>query len=159
MIAMTAKTMSKPKLKYFSPMEFGIWYPLMSVDLLLKLDEFREQWGAPVMVSPVAGGIGREGAGDTSQHNVTAWGEVRAIDVFPKVIGENGETRFIETEAERNRAYEVAQAVGFTGIGLYTDTQPGDMLHIDVRPDRQAGRPATWARVDGEYLGIDTVLV
>ena len=38
------------ELKYFSRSEFGIWWPLMSQDLLQKLDLFREKWGAPVVV-------------------------------------------------------------------------------------------------------------
>lgn len=70
------------------------------------------------------------------------WGEVRAVDIFPKVGG-----RYIETTEELERAYEIAKAVGFSGIGVYTDTQPGHMLHVDVR----SSRGTIWSRIAGSY--------
>lgn len=126
----------------------------MNSDLLLKLDEFRHRWGAPVMISPVDGALGRH-AGDSSQsqHNVDLFGEVRAADVFPRVG-----SGFIQTEGERRRAYRIAVEVGFTGIGVYTDTTPGNMLHLDVRTDRQPGNPALWSRVSGQFKGIGEVV-
>lgn len=146
--------MRKPQLKYFKSTEFGIWWPLMSNDLLLKLDHFREVWGAPVMVSSAVGSIGRHGDdGNDSQHNVTKWGEVRAIDVFP-MVGRG----YMNSAEDLNRAHTLARHVGFTGIGLYTDTQPGYMLHVDVRKDRSTENPALWSRIDGEYLPIERVL-
>lgn len=146
------RTMTRPKLKYFKASEFGVWYPLMSRDLLVKLDAFREAWGSPVIISTAHGGIGREDTSD-SQHNVLRWGEVRAIDVFPMVGG-----NFMTTAFDRARARAVATSVGFTGIGLYADTSPGNMLHVDVRKDRREARPAEWSRVAGQYLGIERVL-
>lgn len=151
---LSVKTVNKPTLKYFKPSEFGLWYPLMSNELLQKLDDFRTAWGAPVIVSAAHGAIGREDSGDSSQHNVTKWGEVRAIDVFPLLP--NG--KYISSESDRTRAYQVAKQVGFTGIGLYTDTTPGNMLHVDVRKDKAPGNPATWSRVAGKYLGIGEVV-
>ena len=148
------KVMSRPDLTYFSASEFGIWWPLMNRDLLLKLDRFRELWGAPVVISKAAGSIGRHGDGN-SQHNVDRWGEVRAVDVFPMVPDGAGGFRYMSTSADRQRAYEVAIQAGFTGIGLYTDTQPGNLLHVDNRP---GDRVAQWSRVDGRYLGIGEVL-
>jgi len=143
-------------LKHFTKDEFGQWWPLMNQELLQKLDAFREQWGAPVVVSPAEGGIGRHlGEFGTSQHNVDAWGEVRAVDVFPMVPAGRAGYRYINNADERQRAYDVARAVGFTGIGLYTDTSPGNMLHVDVRPTEDL---ATWSRVNGDYLGIGRVL-
>lgn len=143
-------------LKYFSPSEFGKWWPHMSPELLRKLDAFRERWGHPVQISPANGALGRhQGHGGTSQHNVDAWGEVRAVDVFPKLPAGASGYRYIETASERARAYQMARAVGFTGIGLYTDTRPGDMLHVDVRPSSGV---ATWSRVDGSYMDIGQVL-
>lgn len=140
-----------PTLRYFSPEEFGPWWPQMSRDLLFKLDEFRHRWGAPVIISPAEGSLGRhQGHVGESQHNVDAWGEVRAVDVFPKVNG-----RYMTRAADRRRAYEIAQEVGFTGIGLYTDTTPGNMLHVDVRP---GNRVAKWSRVGGDYLDIGQVV-
>lgn len=157
-VYLIGRTMNKPKLNHFTPSEFGIYYPLMSSDLLLKMDKFRELWGAPVEVSKAPGGIGRHGAGDESQHNIDAWGEVRAIDLFPKVPDGNGGYRYMKTVEERERAYNIARRSGFTGIGLYTDTQPGNLLHADVREPKRANYVATWSRVDGKYLGINEVL-
>ncbi|MFL1484894.1 hypothetical protein [Marinobacter sp. LN3S78] len=148
-------------LQHFSPSEFTDrygtnWYSQMHPELLRKLDAFRERWGHPVMVSNAKGAMGRhQGPSGTSQHNVDAWGEVRAIDVFPKLPAGASGYRYIEKASERARAYQVARAVGFTGIGLYTDTSPGDMLHVDVRPSSGV---ATWSRVDGNYLDIGQVI-
>ena len=74
------------------------------------------------------------------------------------MIGPEGR-RGIVTSAERQRAYEVAKKVGFTGIGLYTDTRPSNMVHLDVRADRRPGDPAKWSRVAGDYRAITEVLV
>lgn len=136
----------KPKLQYFTPGEFGVFYPMINSELLLKLDRFRHHWGRPVSVSPVAGAIVRHGGSSNSQHNIDKWGETRAIDVFPAGM---------TTLAERQRAYQIARDVGFTGIGIYTDTKPSNLLHIDVRPGE---RVATWARVSGQYVGINEVI-
>ena len=148
------RTLTKPTLKHFKPEEFGAWYPFMNNELLRKLDLFRELLGSPVHVSPVDGALGRHGGDDDhSQHNVDLWGDVRAIDVFPTLNGE-----YIQTEAERTHVYNIARQAGFTGIGLYTDTVPGNMLHVDVRDDRSESAPALWARVAGEYTGIAEVI-
>ena len=157
LIYMATKTATRPALKHFTPAEFGLWWPLMNADLLLKLDAFREAWGAPVIISPASGGIGRhQGSEGKSQHNVDKWGEVRAVDVFPMIEISPGQYRYMTNEADRQRALNVARQVGFTGIGLYTDTQPGNMLHVD---NRDGDRVATWSRVAGEYRGINEVLV
>ncbi|MDP2505646.1 hypothetical protein [Oceanobacter sp. 3_MG-2023] len=141
------KRSSKPNLNYFNESEFYGFYPLLSNDLLFKLDEFRNRWGAPVRVSPATGAIVRfNGTGDESQHNVDMWGESRAIDVFPEGM---------EAAEDRARAYQIAKDVGFTGIGIYTDTKPGNMIHVDVRKGTHV---ATWSRVGYQYLGIDEVL-
>ena len=69
-------------MKYFRPTEFREWWELMSIDLLEVLDDFRDIWGAPVMISPHADALGRHGGrDDLSQHNVDKWGEVRAADL------------------------------------------------------------------------------
>jgi hypothetical protein len=142
---------SSVKLRYFTPQEFGGWYEKMSPDLLKKLDEFRHQWGFPIQVSPHQDAVGREHPTSNSQHNIMKWGEVRAVDVFPK----NSLGGYINSAAERKRAYDIAKRVGFTGIGLYTDTSPGHMVHLDVRE----GSLAKWSRIAGQYKGIDEALV
>lgn len=157
LIIMATKTATRPSLTHFSPSEFGLWWPLMNADLLTKLDAFREAWGAPVQISPADGGLGRHlGSEGGSQHNVDKWGEVRAVDVFPMIQVRPGEYRYMNSQADRQRAFDTAKQVGFTGIGLYTDTQPGDMLHVDTR---EGNRVATWSRVAGNYKGINEVLV
>jgi hypothetical protein len=147
-ITFMLKIKGKPKLKHFAPSEFGIWYPLMSNDLLIKLDKFRELMGSPVIVTSANGGIGRhDSETGTSQHNVDAWGEVRAVDVFPTINGE-----YITTASQRSIVLKYAKLAGFTGIGLYTDTQPANMLHVDVRETQAV---ALWSRVDGQYFPIN----
>lgn len=119
-------------LRYFTPSEFGEWWPLMSTDLLTKLDEFRHRLGVPVRISPHPRAIGRyDGVTNASQHNVDMWGEVRAADVMFEGV-------------TLERAYQVAKEVGFSGIGAYPHWQPTQGLHLDVRPSA-LGYVATWA--------------
>jgi hypothetical protein len=143
-------------MQYFEPSEFGPWWPDMSRELLQKLDKFRGLWGAPVEVSPAAGGIGRHlGPGDTSQHNIDRWGKVLAVDLFPKVPAGRSGYRYMSTRADRARALRCAKQAGFSGIGLYTDTRPGNMVHLDVR---QTEAVALWSRINGNYLGINEAI-
>lgn len=148
--------MAELKLIYFKPAEFGEWWPLMNHDLLVKLDAFRGAWGYPVMVSPAEGGLGRrDGPEGASMHNVERWGEVRAVDVFLKVPIRTDCFAFIRRADDRRRAHELARQVGFKGIGLYTDTSPGNMLHVD---NRDGDHIATWSRIDGKYQSIQKVI-
>lgn len=126
------RTVTRPTLTYFKPSEFGLWWPLMNSQLLVKLDLFRELWGAPVMISPAQGGIGRHDDSN-SQHNVNKWGEVRAIDVMPQGM---------DTAQDRQRAVRLAEQVGFTGIGIYPHWQPRPGIHLDVR---EGDHVAKWA--------------
>ena len=139
------KRMTKPKLKYFKPSEFGAFYTFINNDLLLKLDMFREKWGKPVIVSGAKGAIGRHDD-SSSQHNIDLFGETRAIDLFPAGM---------DNISERQRALAIAKQVGFTGIGIYTDTKPSNLLHVDVRKTENV---ALWARVGGEYVSITQVV-
>ena len=140
--------MEKPVLTYFTPSEFREWYDQMSVKQLLALDEFRRLWGRPVVISAHPDALGRHGGStDQSQHNVDLWGEVRATDIFPEGL----------TEENAHEAYQLARQAGFSGIGIYNDTKPSMMMHVDVRPDRSPASPAKWARVDRNYVGIEKV--
>ena len=154
------RLMTRPKLKNFTPSEFGIWWPFMSADLLLKLDALRERRGTPIIISSAAGALGRDdNEADTSQHNILRWGEVRAVDFFATVPAENERGwDYIRDPYDRSKLYQDMRAVGFTGIGIYTDTSPGNLAHGDVRQDRTASSPATWARVGGAYTGIAEVI-
>ncbi len=147
LLFMGYRAMSRPKLTYFTAGEFGIWWPFMSADLLLKLDAFRAVWGAPVMLSPAQGGIGREDDSN-SQHNLTRWGEVRAVDVMPYGM---------DTVTDRLRAVALAEGVGFTGIGVYPNWQPRAGLHLDVRPPQSEGHVAKWSQLasGAPYVSIN----
>ncbi|MEZ0147787.1 MAG: hypothetical protein AB9Q19_00490 [Candidatus Reddybacter sp.] len=136
-------------MKNFTPQEFGEWWPLMSPELLVKLDYFRDLWRAPVLISTAPGGIGRHLGDDGTQHNVDLWGQVNAIDIFP-VEG----TGYVDSVEGRARMLQIAKKAGFSGIGIYTDTAPGNMLHVDVRADKSSEFPAMWSRINGEYKSI-----
>jgi len=141
--------------RFFEVDEFRGWYNKMNPELLIKLDMFREMWGAPVIISPNPEAIGRvvndpNASGYDSQHNIVKHGMVNAIDVFP-----SGMTN----ATERRRAFEIAKRVGFTGIGVYVDTQPQNMLHLDVRKNPSDGLDK-WGRVaKNTYVNIERVLV
>ncbi|MAB53548.1 hypothetical protein [Marinobacter sp.] len=141
-------------MKYFKPDEFGGDFDLLSHDLKYKLDQFREAWGEPVMVSPAPGAVARRlGYDSKSQHNIDRWGECRAVDVMPFEMN---------TVADRVRAFNLSVQVGFTGIGIAPVWQPRPGMHLDVRKDRTPGKPAKWgyARRDGRQVivAIDEVL-
>ena len=128
------------KLHYFDKDEFHGWYDKMSPELLVKLDVLRHQWGRPIRISPAPGAVGRDDDSQ-SQHNWGRWGEVRAVDVFP--IG-------VVTEDDAERFALVATDCGFRGVGLYSHWSPSIGFHLDVRPDKDIGYPATWGAVNSE---------
>ena len=137
-------------LKNFVPGEFGEGAPYMHESTLLSADAFREMWGAPVSVSPHPAATARFlGPDAMSGHNVDKWGHCYAVDLFPSGMND---------KREMARAVACAILAGATGIGLYTDTKPGYMIHIDTRPDRTPVNPRLWSRVDGAYGLIGDVL-
>lgn len=137
-------------LKHFKPSEFGDSVPYMHESTLLMVDAFREYWRAPVSVSPAEGGLARWlGPDAMSGHNVDRWGHCMAADLFPKGM---------DTAKDMVRAVACAISAGATGIGLYTDTSPGFMIHLDTRPDRTPYAPRLWSRIDGEYGPIGDAL-
>jgi hypothetical protein len=150
------RSLSRPVLTYFTRAEFGVWWFFMSPKLLKKLDGFRHNWGYPVEISKHADAIGREIGESLSQHNISRWGEVRAIDVFPMLPNDAGGFRYINTKSELKAAYDLALSMGFTGVGVYLDTVAGYMLHLDVRETESV---ATWSRIDGEYLAAGEAFV
>ncbi len=136
------------QLDHFAPAEFGASWPAMAPKLLRALDQFREQLGEPLQVSPAPGAAARTlGPGAGSLHNVTKHGSSYAIDVL---IPEGYTLR---------GAYEAAKASGlFSGIGVYPDWQPRPGLHLDVRhevdtnptPEATPDDPARWGMVDND---------
>lgn len=170
--AKRAADRNRLQLRYFSAAEFGPYWPLMSVELLQKLDQFRHELGYPVQISPAFGAIGRpvigepdaaaESGADKSYHNYLIHGEVMAVDVMP--VPKHGAA----TRAERERWLEVAQRVGFRGFGVYPGWKPRAGIHLDVRPV-SALKPgqsmATWSGIRNpetgkqEYLSVTAGLV
>ena len=146
--------LAQPKLKNFSAGEFGLFYPLIEDDLLYKLDELREQWGRAINISPVEGAVGRVDEHDSEHNIIKNLGVTRAVDVFP--VGSTGGSM---TQDEAEQFVALSRAVGFTGIGVYTDTiyknRPWIMVHLDVRINRTMENPALWSRVDGNYLALE----
>ena len=137
---------------HFTPEEFRGFYDKMDERLLHILDQFRSHWGAPVIISPAEGAIGRTyGKGF---HNYARHGKIMAIDVMPR--GFNGPDDF-------RRAVAILTELGALGIGIYPDWKPSPGLHIDVgdRSNRSIGNPATWSAFsDGPngkqmYYGIE----
>lgn len=122
-------------LKHFKPEEFGVSLPFLAVDLLKKVDLFREYLGFPVTVSGAEGAGIRFGDGE-GQHYLG-----RALDVI------------LDSRANIRDAIEAAKKAGFTGIGIYPDS--GGIvgrwrMHLDIRADRTPTDPATWAAVPQE---------
>lgn len=140
-LAYGAKRMSF-NLRYFTAAEFGSSLPLLSKDLLSKLDEFRDRLGSRVLISPAPGSLLRPAGSQESQHFYGRAADVMIPDV------------------DLRTAFEVARGVGFTGIGVYPDWKPYKGLHLDVRPDRKPGAPALWAGLRGAdgkqfYTSVD----
>lgn len=154
------RSTSRPVLRYFTPQEFGPYWPLMNESLLLAIDEFRHRLGYPVGISPAAGAIGRPEIGAAvvnqeeknsgSWHNWFTHGQVYAIDLMPRPPGG-------ATVAERNRWDTIAREIGFHGIGIYPDWKPRAGIHLDMRTDRTKDNPARWAGVliNGKQVLVD----
>ena len=137
--------------QHFSAEEFRAWADDMSPRLVTMLDILRFRLGSPIAVSGSEYALGRNlGRGKMSEHNIDEWGEVLAVDCF---IG--GVYNRIQAEAVAHEA----EAIGFTGIGVYSDTRNNQgqeqvMFHLGVRPNEDMGSPATWGRVNGKYTSL-----
>lgn len=122
--------------------DFHGFYCDMSPKLLYFLILLSDELGVDLKFSNIPAGVGRRlGGGNTSQHNLDKWGEVRAIDGY------------IPEGVSYQEFYETAKKVGFTGIGLYTGWSGGRGFHVDVRGDRTEGRPATWGAIYNRKTG------
>lgn len=139
------------KLEFFTPDEFGLWFPIMDTEFLIMLDDFRREVGQPVYVSPAPGSLGRpDDIG--SQHLPNPL--LNAADLM--------------SAAPLETLHSAALKIGFTGIGLYPDWKPDHGIHLDTRTDRSPNNPATWSafnsfditlgRTTQKYTGIDRAL-
>ena len=137
--------------QHFAQEEFRDWSDDMSPRLVTMLDVLRFRLGSAIAISGSAYALGRElGRDDLSEHNIDHWGEVLAADCFVRGVYNRAQAEAVALEAT---------AIGFTGIGVYSDTRNnyGEeqvMFHLGVRPTRMMGRPAKWGRVNGKYTSL-----
>ena len=137
--------------QHFSAEEFRDWADDISPRLVTMLDVLRFRLGRPIAISASEYALGRNlGVGKMSEHNIDEWGEVLAVDCFVSGVYNRAQAESVVYEAE---------GIGFTGIGVYSDTDnnQGDdqvMFHLGVRPNEDMGSPATWGRVKGEYTTL-----
>ena len=123
----------------------------MSARLITMLDVLRFKLGSPIEISLSEYALGRNlGRGNMSEHNVDEWGEVLAVDCFVSGVYNRAQAEAVAHEAT---------AIGFTGIGVYSDTHNNRgeeqvMFHLGVRPNELMGAPATWGRVDHDYTSL-----
>jgi hypothetical protein len=137
--------------QHFDAEEFREWSDDMSPRLVTMLDVLRFKLGSPIEISGSEYALGRElGRGEMSGHNIDHWGEVLAVDCFISGVYNRAQVEAVVYEAT---------GIGFTGIGVYSDTHnnygdPQVMFHLGVRPVEQMGSPATWGRVDHDYTSL-----
>jgi hypothetical protein len=137
--------------QHFSQEEFREWAEDMSPRLVTMLDVLRFRLGSAIEISASAAALGRNlGRDKLSEHNVDHWGEVLAVDCFISGVYSRQQAEGVAHEAT---------AIGFTGIGVYSDTHNNQgeeqvMFHLGVRPNEDMGSPATWGRVDHDYTSL-----
>jgi len=137
--------------QHFEAEEFREWSDDMSARLITMLDVLRFKLGSPIEISLSEYALGRNlGRGKMSEHNIDEWGEVLAVDCFIGGVYNRAQAEAVVYEAE---------GIGFTGIGVYSDTHnnQGDdqvMFHLGVRPNELMGSPATWGRISGKYTSL-----
>jgi len=137
--------------QHFSAEEFRDWADDMSPRLVTMLDVLRFKLGSPIAVSASEYALGRNlGRGKMSEHNVDEWGEVLAVDCFISGVYNRAQVEAVVYEAT---------GIGFTGIGVYSDTTNNQgeeqvMFHLGVRPNELMGSPATWGRISGKYTSL-----
>ena len=137
--------------QHFKAEEFREWSDDMSARLVTMLDVLRFKLGSPISVSASEYALGRNlGVGKMSEHNIDEWGEVLAVDCFISGVYNRAQVEAVVYEAT---------GIGFTGIGVYSDTHNNSgeeqvMFHLGVRPNEMMGSPATWGRVDHDYTTL-----
>ena len=137
--------------QHFDAEEFREWSDDMSARLVTMLDVLRFKLDSPIEISLSKYALGRElGRGKMSEHNIDEWGEVLAVDCFISGVYNRAQSEAVVYEAT---------SIGFTGIGVYSDTTNNQgeeqvMFHLGVRPTEMMGNPATWGRVDHDYTSL-----
>lgn len=140
-------------LQHFKPAEFnrgGNWYSKIDPNLLVRMDILRFQIRSMIYISPVDGAVGRNnGQDDKSLHNVSYYGQVRAVDFFAP-------------GANPREVVKRMVSLGFTGIGVYPNGkwngERETRYHGDTRHDREMGNPAKWGVIDGDTVTLKEAL-
>lgn len=140
---------------HFKEHEFKGSFDLLSDELKIKLDFLRELCECEIKLSNSSGGFARRMGESWSQHNVTRWGELRAVDGY------------IPDDMTYAEFYDQCRAAQFTGIGLYHGWPSGERgFHVDVRDGREPVAPARWGAEwidEGEgknrYIGLVEFMV
>jgi hypothetical protein len=137
--------------QHFDAEEFREWSDDMSARLITMVDVLRFKLGSPIEISASEYALGRNlGRNELSEHNIDEWGEVLAVDCFIRGVYNRAQAEAVVYEAEQ---------IGFTGIGVYSDTRNNQgqeqvMFHLGVRPNESMGSPATWGRIGGKYTSL-----
>jgi hypothetical protein len=138
--------------KFFRPAEFGDRADDIDPRTIYAADAMRARLGSPLTVSPVLGATARFGGNARSQHYAIGR-RATAVDLMPAMA----------TLGDAYRAALGVQAIG--GVGLYPDTSPLPMIHIDTRPRKPGGGVFQWqghrASPDEpwQYASIDTRVI
>lgn len=129
------------ELDYFSESEFPAGVAeYCDPAFMMKLNLFREALGCAVIPSPLPGGWFRHDGRKTSRHFVGPADQ-------PVRLSDAGD---VFVDCSPFHALVTAVECGFTGIGLYYDTQLHGkqrwMMHLDTRPgDRVIWERRSWA--------------
>lgn len=117
-------------MKHFELKEFRGQHFWLTTGLLDALDNFREQLGYPVMISPVSGAIIRF-SDDPKEFSDHLFG--RGIDVM------------LPKGPSLHEAFNVARQVGFNAVGVYPYWKPFKGLHLGIRYPRD--QRYSWADI------------
>lgn len=126
-------------LSVYTPADLPRW-DWLDFDLIKKLDTLTVNLGLnkPLQILSLY---------RTPAENEAAGGAVRSMHLLGKAVD------FVPP-GDPLTAYQEAQAVGFTGIGLYLNERGGVSIHVDNRP----GASARWGKLYGVYGAIEPVI-
>lgn len=109
----------------------------MSANLILAVQMFRSNTGIKMIPSPVKGAWYRfEGKGSSRHYAKNRLSD--AIDIFP------------DADKIYEAWFNALIFEPFGGVGIYFDTAPSIMMHVDCRPLKD-GFKTIWCRDNGKY--------
>jgi hypothetical protein len=126
-------------LQVYKPADLPRW-DWLDFDMVQKLDKLTVRLGLdkPLQILSLF---------RTPEENEACGGAVRSMHLLGKACD------FVPP-GNPLTAYREAEAVGFTGIGLYLNERGGVSMHVDNRP----GASARWGKLYGVYGAIEPVL-